>query len=184
MPYKNRQDNIDSCKRRYKRNKQSYIKRNSLAAARNKKFVDKVKTKYGCQKCGYKGKPICFDFHHLKNKTERVGRLVSRSYSINRIKEEIRKCILLCANCHRIEHKQEYKGTKQIRFSYRVKRRFPCAICSLNTEAACYDFHHLNPKEKDNCVANLVYGQYSLARIKKEMRKCILLCSNCHRNKH
>jgi hypothetical protein len=57
-----------------------------------------------CTNCGFEGCPAVFDFHHRdpSEKEQGVGKLFSRSWS--RIKEEIDKCNLLCANCHREEH--------------------------------------------------------------------------------
>jgi len=33
-------------------------------------------------------------------------------------------------------------------------------------------------------VSNLIGGRYSIDRIKKEIKKCDVLCSNCHREEH
>ena len=43
-------------------------------------------------------------------------------------------------------------------------------------------FHHKNPKEKDFIIGNV--GNKSWDRIKIEMKKCILLCANCHMIEH
>jgi hypothetical protein len=61
-----------------------------------------------------------------------------------------------------------------------------CKHCNYqydNTNAQVFDFHHLNPKEKD---FNISYGlnKKSLEQIKKEILKTELLCSNCHRLLH
>lgn len=48
-----------------------------------------------------------YDFHHI-DKTEKEadpGSLMH--YSWKRIQKELDKCILLCANCHRIEHEKD-----------------------------------------------------------------------------
>lgn len=57
----------------------------------------------GCSHCDT-AFPPCLDFHHEEEKQMRVGQMVSFDYSIPEIQEEIDKCILLCANCHRVEH--------------------------------------------------------------------------------
>ena len=59
-----------------------------------------------CAKCGYNEYPIALDFHHLdpSQKDEKVSRWVSNHYSIERALEEMKKCICLCANCHRVFH--------------------------------------------------------------------------------
>jgi hypothetical protein len=45
-----------------------------------------------------------YDFHHLDNDKKESGlaRIMGRTW--DKIKPELDKCVLLCANCHRIRH--------------------------------------------------------------------------------
>ena len=57
-----------------------------------------------CQKCGWSGNQAALQFHH-KNPAAKeftIGNVANKSW--NSIKKEIQKCILLCANCHSIQH--------------------------------------------------------------------------------
>lgn len=65
-------------------------------------FVENLKAKYGCCVCGEKD-GCCLDFHHLLGKEDNVSELVRRK-SLKRLAEEMNKCIILCANCHRKLH--------------------------------------------------------------------------------
>lgn len=58
-----------------------------------------------CKRCG-ETRPGCLEFHHLdaEEKTFMVSRMVNRGHSIENIEAEIHRCIVLCANCHRMEH--------------------------------------------------------------------------------
>lgn len=58
-----------------------------------------------CERCG-EDHPACLDFHHPDGveKRDGVARMVNRAFSKTSIREEIRKCVVLCANCHRKEH--------------------------------------------------------------------------------
>ena len=56
-----------------------------------------------CQKCGGVFSLSVYDFHHIGDKDENPSWLIANS-SIEKIASEIEKCVLLCANCHRIEH--------------------------------------------------------------------------------
>lgn len=61
-----------------------------------------------CMKCGYKKYPEVLEFHHKDPTKKEFGigqRGLTRSWE--RIKKEIKKCRLLCANCHREEHVEE-----------------------------------------------------------------------------
>ena len=68
----------------------------------------KVLKSNGCAICGYNKHSSALDFHHVNKKDKKfqlsVGNL---SLSEARIVDELNKCILLCANCHReIHHKK------------------------------------------------------------------------------
>jgi hypothetical protein len=53
-----------------------------------------------------------------------------------------------------------------------------CNICGFDKYKSALAIHHLDPKEKD--VAFRSMRSWSLSRIAKELKKCVLLCSNCH----
>lgn len=57
-----------------------------------------------CNKCGWSGNLAGFEFHHLdgSSKEATIGNVANKSWST--IKRELKKCILLCSTCHRIEH--------------------------------------------------------------------------------
>ena len=60
-----------------------------------------------CQNCGYDRCLQAFDFHHMNDDKEvAVSQLMKRSFEV--AMEEAKKCILLCANCHRELHADEY----------------------------------------------------------------------------
>lgn len=57
-----------------------------------------------------------------------------------------------------------------------------CTDCKIQDENyAIYDFHHISG-EKDFTISKA--NGKSFTSIKKELDKCILLCSNCHRKRH
>lgn len=70
--------------------------------ARNKAFLDEVK-RVPCADCGERYHPCVMDFDHLPGfeKSEDVGRLGNAGVTIERLKDEIAKCEIVCANCHR-----------------------------------------------------------------------------------
>jgi hypothetical protein len=58
-----------------------------------------------CCKCGYNKCPWALDFHHIDPATKSFTISADGfTRSFNKIKDELNKCILLCANCHREEH--------------------------------------------------------------------------------
>ncbi|MBU0672003.1 MAG: HNH endonuclease [Candidatus Margulisbacteria bacterium] len=58
-----------------------------------------------------------------------------------------------------------------------------CQSCGYKRFVGALEFHHLNEKKKDFGIS-LKGLTRSWVRIKKEVDKCILVCSNCHREIH
>lgn len=58
-----------------------------------------------------------------------------------------------------------------------------CQICGYNKCSEALEFHHLNPNKKDFNLSDRNLKN-NWPDIKKEIDKCILVCSNCHREIH
>ena len=54
----------------------------------------------GCAICGYNKCDSALDFHHSNPKNKKYGINLSKMYKKD-LADELNKCILLCANCHR-----------------------------------------------------------------------------------
>ena len=68
-----------------------------------KKFVDEYKEANPCVDCKRKFPAVAMDFDHVRGgKIRNVAGFVSGAYKLDLIKEEIAKCDLVCACCHRI----------------------------------------------------------------------------------
>lgn len=73
-----------------------------------------------CMICGYDKCPRALSFHHLDPKKKLFGiseQGLTRSWT--KIKQEIDKCILLCANCHMEVH----EGITQLPVVKQVEKR-------------------------------------------------------------
>ena len=62
-----------------------------------------------CSGCGYNKHPSALEFHHKdpSQKDFSISSVANKSWKS--IVEEVKKCVLLCSNCHRIEHGDRYK---------------------------------------------------------------------------
>ncbi len=100
-----------------------------------------------------------------------------------------------CRDCYKIIRKKSYESNKDyyIKKSKRrsdeinswffdIKSNLKCEVCGFS-HVACLDFHHVNSDDKEIEVATLV-ASGNKKRILKEIEKCIVLCSNCHRIHH
>ena len=76
---------------------------------KKKDTIQEIKSTCCCSKCGYNKCPEALDFHHIdpNQKEEKVSSMISHNYNLDKVKDEIQKCIVLCANCHREFHYYE-----------------------------------------------------------------------------
>lgn len=56
-----------------------------------------------------------------------------------------------------------------------------CEICGYDTCQTALEFHHLDPNEKDFAISK---KSTTFEKIKPELDKCIMVCSNCHKEIH
>lgn len=56
-----------------------------------------------------------------------------------------------------------------------------CCICEKTFIPEIYEFHHINASEKTKGLSYGVAYSWSWKRIVQELRKCIMVCANCHR---
>ena len=50
--------------------------------------------------------------------------------------------------------------------------------CGWQGDQAALQFHHTDPRKKDFIIGNAANKNWDV--IKKELKKCVLLCANCH----
>ena len=95
-------------------------------------------------------------YKYKNNKVDKKCIKCWKIYSVKRNSEIKLKCL-------------EYKGGK-------------CIHCGYSKYIGAIDFHHIDPRKKD---FRLSKNQKSFGDShKKELDKCIALCSNCHRKEH
>jgi 5-methylcytosine-specific restriction endonuclease McrA len=68
---------------------------------RNQEYVFKYLSESSCVDCGLSGDPVVLEFDHTRDKRKAVSMMVASNCSIKSIQEEIDKCEVRCANCHR-----------------------------------------------------------------------------------
>lgn len=99
------EDNKDRQLENVRRNNQNYRE-----IARS--YVYQYLLDHPCSSCG-ESDPRVLEFHHEGNKEAEVSRLMGRGASLDPLRAEIAKCVVLCANCHRKLTSDErgwYKG--------------------------------------------------------------------------
>jgi len=92
---------------------------------------------------------------------------------------QIRLNSKVCKSCKSNELKEKRRQAKFRAIEYKGGK---CENCGGEFHPAIFDFHHVNPEEKD--VDPWIIKDWAWDRQKVELDKCVLLCSNCHRLEH
>lgn len=59
-----------------------------------------------------------------------------------------------------------------------------CKLCGYNRCQEAMDFHHIDPNEKEFSFGKITANPKSIKILINELKKCVLLCSRCHREVH
>lgn len=85
------------CKQHYVENRQYYRQRNEEL----REVVRRIKDQKPCVDCGVAYPYYVMDFDHQRDKVTAVSLMVRDNWPMQDVLEEISKCELVCANCHR-----------------------------------------------------------------------------------
>jgi len=100
----------------YNKDDDKQVQYNRDVRHRNYDFINKVKDERSCFVCD-EDYNACLVFHHLLDKEYAIPNMASNGHSLNSIVEEINKCVILCANCHRKHHDGALNGVTFERLS-------------------------------------------------------------------
>ena len=107
-------------KNHYNKNREYYLtkshKRNKFLRYNINNYVKNHLSTHPCVDCGEKDITVLeFDHTGELTKLKAVSHLIRARYSISKIQEEINKCEVRCANCHRRKTAKDYKWYKLMR---------------------------------------------------------------------
>lgn len=100
-----------------------------------------------------------------------------------------------CRDCQKAAMKRSYYNKKdqyiakvqtRTKFYYKQyanwKENVYCVQCG-ETHRSCIELHHLDPNTKEGNPSNL-FSAVGKEKFKEELKKCVVLCANCHRKTH
>ena len=146
-----------------------------------------------CADCGRRD-PVVFEFDHVESKRAGVAELVRSAAGRGRLLEEIARCEIVCANCHRRRtaaragwyrltgcpsatcSPQQSRNQAYLR---EVLAGSACRDCG-ERDAVVLEFDHRG--EKRGNVSTMATWA-SLATLRAEIAKCDVRCANCHRRR-
>ena len=181
-------DKVSAIQRRY------YLKNKELLTRRTAQKREALKAQCVnhlggiCNKCGLDTNCLAiYCFHHRNSAEKNFSISKRRDSTFEAIKSELDKCELLCANCHRKEHYLDIaKPNKFIKHQRNKKAKAVamfdgiCIDCKLLDNPCVYDFHHPDSSKKDFSFRD--HRSWELTT--EELSKCVMLCVNCHKQRH
>lgn len=107
---------------------------------------------------------------------KKVAKLTNRSF------ETIKKYVQVVKRNKKVTNSESVmlwrKKTKKKLIDYKGGK---CELCGYSRCERALEFHHTNPNEKDFSISG---RSLSFDKLKKEVDKCMLVCSNCHSEIH
>ena len=85
-------------KKHYIENKKQYRDRNSLKKKKKVEYLRELKDSTPCKDCEKNYPHYVMEFDHIEEKMDCVTSLVNKGWKV--INEELKKCDIVCANCH------------------------------------------------------------------------------------
>ena len=106
MPYSDRATQLAAQQKHYQDNKSLYRKHKQHHREINRQWIAEYRATLRCSQCP-ENHPACLDFHHHNDDKDKGVSKAILDYSLERLKKEVAKCIILCSNCHRKLHDKE-----------------------------------------------------------------------------
>jgi hypothetical protein len=82
-----------------------------------------------------------------------------------------------CKKCHSADIGRRLIEAREKAIDYKGGK---CEHCGYDRYRGALEFHHVDPRTKEHYGLRAI----KLSRLFAEVDKCVLLCSNCHREEH
>ncbi len=145
--------------------------------------VSKPTVSYHMANLGYE------KFHRTNSKIDEVKKLYSEGRTMKDISKELKLGYSTVKRQLKSEpRKPNSTDNPVMKRIHKVKKKLveefggKCSICGYSKYLGALEFHHKDPKEKEFTIASRNTRAYD--KLKKEADKCLLVCSNCHKEIH
>lgn len=111
----------------------------------------------------------------------KIEKSLDNYYKTGFTKCKVQKYRARCKSCY--NNKYVITGRNKIKdIAISIFGSYSCSNCGYDKCDSAIHFHHLDPAQKLFQVSNM--HSYTGMDIEKEIKKCILLCANCHAELH
>ena len=136
--------------------------------------------KHWLKKFNLKTSGVQFNVKHTA--TEKCCPICEETKQLEEFYSSHKRIAAYCKICSNDYHSERVKNVKLKMITYKGSCCEHCKLILENSHYAVFEFHHIDPKQKDPNFCRIKYQKWET--IKKELDKCILLCANCHRLEH
>lgn len=180
-------------RRAHHRRRNNALKAQRVREAQN--FVLAFLRAHPCVDCG-ETDPVVLEFDHVGPKRAEISTLVRRGVLEAVLVEEMARCEIVCANCHRrrtaTRHgwrriDRRWKGgwrskhqERNVLFAIDVLTASGCVDCG-ELDVCVLEFDHVGAKTAS--VMRLARQEVGLDRLSAEIQRCEVRCVNCHRRR-
>jgi hypothetical protein len=133
-----------------------------------------LSTKKKCGNCG---------------QAKEVSQFNKRKASADGLQPFCKECDRAISSAHYQQNRERYYQRNEARLKnirdliWQIKEESKCVLCG-ETHPACLVFHHRDAEEKEFAISEATTNRYSLKKIVREIKKCDLICANCHAKIH
>jgi hypothetical protein len=198
-PKKGHQSWCRECFRVYLRDRRQLLIEQTRRAERRRKaeakaYLLEYLAAHPCVDCG-EVDIVVLEFDHLGEKRAEISRLVEQGLSLRALRNEVRRCEVVCVNCHRRRTARRGRWHRaghplpatilpgeraKLEYVYDLLRESGCVDCGED-DFCVLDFDHV--KGKAGSVVRLARYGYAWSKIRAEIAKCVVRCANCHRRR-
>lgn len=125
-----------------------------------------------------------------EEKRKRNREQCAKYYAANRDKFKAYKQEYYLKNSEKLKARERKAYAKRVKLwkeFLRERVSLMCVKCGYDRCFAALEFHHVKPRIKEHTISKLIKRAFTENRklvTTKELTKCIILCSNCHRELH
>jgi hypothetical protein len=98
--------------------------------------------------------------------------------------KQAKYCSALCKNNHNQSYLAQQARGMNRKLALIQQLGGKCSVCGYNKNSSALDLHHVEPKDKSFALDLRSLSNRKQSKIDEEVRKCILLCRNCHSELH
>jgi hypothetical protein len=89
-----------------------------------------------------------------------------------------------CKKCNADHMRTNHNSNQQASRRLVDEIKTECSVCGYDKLKSALEFHHTDPSQKDDTISHMIWENADPEDVKREIKKCVVLCNRCHREVH